>query len=339
MDRENNVAVVIACYDSEKFIGRAIRSALEQAETAEVFVVDDASADASVEAALAGDDGSGRLKVLRQPSNRGPSAARNRGIFLARSPWLAVLDADDFFLPNRLAGLLRHSQDADFIADDPLRVAENAIDGPRQAILGLRELQWITFAEFVSANVSHPDRAWREWGYVQPLMRRQFLTDHGLRHQEQMRLGEDYELYARALALGARFVMTPLQGYVCVCREGSLSGRHSVDDLRNVLDCDQSLATLPGLTAEDREVLRQHSLSIECRVQWRLLVEAFKQGNAFRAAACFLQPQPIPGYLLRELFSAVRGKGPSRPFSTDRYGRTPSSGRPEGVPPIHDACG
>lgn len=127
-----------------------------------------------------------------------------------------MLDADDYFLSNRLATLLRHAHDADFVADDPLRVHEEAIEQSPQPVLGLREPQWITFAEFVSANVSHPERAWREWGYVQPVMRRQFLADHGLRQQEHMRLGEDYEQYARALAMNARFVLIPAQGYVCV---------------------------------------------------------------------------------------------------------------------------
>lgn len=306
MQPENTVAVVIACHDSARFVGRAIRSALQQVETAEVFVVDDASTDESVEAALAADDGSGRLTVLRQPSNRGPSAARNRGMSLASSQWLAMLDADDFFLPNRLAGLLRHARNADFIADDPCRVREHAVDGNRQPVLGLQEPRWITFAEFVSANVSRAETAWREWGYVQPLIRRQFLAEHGLRHQEHMRLGEDYELYARALALGARFVMIPEQGYVCLWREDSLSRRHSVDDLQHLRDCDRALAALPGLTAEDRKALERHFTSIECRVQWRLLAEAFKQGNAFRAAACFLQSRPVPGYLLHELVSRLR---------------------------------
>ena len=40
-------------------------------------------------------------------------------------------------------------------------------------------------------------------------MRRQFLADHGLRHQEHTRLEEDYELYDRTLAMGARFVLIP----------------------------------------------------------------------------------------------------------------------------------
>ena len=298
MDAEHTVAVVIACHDAERWIGRAVGSALGQAEVAEVIVVDDASADHSVAAAWAADDGSGRLTVLRQPSNRGPSAARNRGMDAARSPWLAILDADDFFLPGRLEGMLRHARDADFVADDPWRVNENAIDGPREAVLGLHVPLPITFAEFVDGNVSRPHRPWREWGFVQPLMRRRFLEDHALRHDEQMRLGEDYDLYARALALGARFILIPAQGYVCVCREGSLSGRHTVDDLRRLRDCDTALAALPGLAAADLAALRQHARGIECRLRWRELVAAARAGQFLDAARCFLGPWPLPADLL-----------------------------------------
>ena len=52
MDTLDTVAVVIACHDSAGTIGRAVRSALAQAEAAEVIVVDDASSDASAAAAL-----------------------------------------------------------------------------------------------------------------------------------------------------------------------------------------------------------------------------------------------------------------------------------------------
>ena len=301
-----DVTVVIACHDSARFIGRAIRSALAQPEATEVIVVDDASTDGSEEAAHAADDGSGRLSVLRQPVNRGPAATRNRGMAAARSAWLAILDADDFILPGRLAGMLRHAPDADIVADDPLRVREESIDGPREVVLGITTPRWITFADFVAGNESRPFRPWREWGYVQPLIRRRFLEAHGLRHREEMRLGEDYELYARALAMGARFVLIPAQGYVCVWRADSLSGRHSLDELCRLRDCDAVLAALPGLAAADLAALRRHATDIDCRVQWRRLHDSIAAGEWLRAASCFAKPWPVPLHLLRLSFWQLR---------------------------------
>ena len=113
---------------------------------------------------------------------------------------------------------------------------------------------------------------------MKPLLRRRLLEAHGLHYREELRLGEDYELLARALALGARCVMIPAHGYVSVWRENSLSGRHSVEDLRNLRDCDATLAALPGLAAADLVALRRHANDIECRLQGRLLFEAIDQG-------------------------------------------------------------
>jgi succinoglycan biosynthesis protein ExoU len=305
-DDGHDVAVVIACHEASRFIGRAVRSALLQPEAAEVIVVDDASTDGSLAAAAAADDGSGRLTLLRQEANRGPAAARNRGMTAARAPWLAILDADDFLLPGRLAGMLRHAADADVVADDPLRVREEAIDGPREPVLGLERPRRVTFAEFVAGNIARPGRPRREWGYVKPLLRRRVLDEQGLRYREELRLGEDYEFYARSIALGARVLVIPAQGYVSVWREDSLSGRHEFEDLCRLRDCDAALAALPGLAAADLAALRRHATDIECRVQWRRLRDAIATGEWLRAAACFAEPWPIPGHLLRLLFWRLR---------------------------------
>lgn len=73
-------------------------------------------------------------------------------------------------------------------------------------------------------------------GFIKPLMRRSLLDKNGITYQEVMRLGEDYELYTRALAHGARLVVAPAQGYISV-RAGSLSARHSENDLMHLRDC------------------------------------------------------------------------------------------------------
>lgn len=296
MDRSdrNTVAVVIACHDAARSIGAAVQSALAQGETAEVFVIDDASSDGSLEAAAAADDGTGRLTLLRQPINRGPAATRNLAFARASSTWLAVLDADDRYLPGRFTAMLRHADAVDLIADDPWRVSQEAIHGPREAVIGVDTASLISFAAFVEGNVSAPRRPGREWGYVKPLLRRRFLERHGLRYQEAMRLGEDYELVARALALGARFLLLPPQGYLCVVRSGSLSQRHGADDLRQLRDCDAELATLPGLGSADLKALRRHAASIDARLQWRLLQAALQSGDVRGAMTWLRRPWPVP---------------------------------------------
>src|SRR5690348_491338 len=132
----NQICVIIAAYNSAATIARAVKSALAEPEVAEVVVVDDASSDDTVAMARSLDDGTQRLKVLEQPQNGGPSAARNRAIKESTSPWLCVLDADDFFVPCRMKALLAYADKADLIADDMWQVEEGSIDGERKSLLG-----------------------------------------------------------------------------------------------------------------------------------------------------------------------------------------------------------
>lgn len=91
------VSVVIPVHNGARFLAEAIRSALDQTYPPhEVIVVDDGSDDAS--AAIAA---SHKATVIRQP-NRGVSAARNAGLAKASGEYVALLDADDIWLPTKL---------------------------------------------------------------------------------------------------------------------------------------------------------------------------------------------------------------------------------------------
>jgi glycosyltransferase involved in cell wall biosynthesis len=95
------VSVIIPAHDRRSLIGRAVRSVLAQTfREFEVIVVDDASGDGTPEQVRAtfGD----QVRLLVQAENRGVSAARNRGISAARGEWLAFLDSDDEWLPEKL---------------------------------------------------------------------------------------------------------------------------------------------------------------------------------------------------------------------------------------------
>jgi len=98
-------SVVVPLFNKERFILRCINSILTQTyQDFELIVIDDGSEDQSVERIIHIDEK--RLTVIRQ-ANQGPGAARNRGISESRAPWIAFLDADDMWMRDHLANLLK----------------------------------------------------------------------------------------------------------------------------------------------------------------------------------------------------------------------------------------
>ena len=94
-------SIVVPLYNRAAGIRATLESVLRQTvNDFEIVVVDDGSTDApEVGIAAIGDP---RIRYVRQ-SNTGGGAARNRGIQEARGQYIALLDSDDFFLPNKLA--------------------------------------------------------------------------------------------------------------------------------------------------------------------------------------------------------------------------------------------
>ncbi len=291
-----HTAVIIAAFNAAATLERAVVSALAQPETAEVCIVDDGSTDATADVAgrLAGADV--RVTFLRQETNMGPAAARNRAIASTTAPWITILDADDYFLTGRTAKLFQHADNADFVAAQLMRVKEGdpgpAIpDEPRGA-------HNLTFEEFIEGNFN-PNIL--NLGFLKPIIRRSFLEAHQLRYDETLRLGEDYILYGLALLNGARFVLLDGHaGYVSVIRDGSITTSHSAEDLLRMRDGDDQFTKVRPLSPSERRTVRRHWASVDCRLQWRRLISAVKAHDFGAAASAFRSPQ-VAGYLAVKL--------------------------------------
>lgn len=107
------VSVIIPAYNAELYIAETLNSVLAQSFTdLEVIVVDDGSTDrtARIVGAIASRDG--RVSLVVQ-QNAGVATARNTGIQAARGQWLAFLDADDIWYPQKLAQQLHCFQQSD----------------------------------------------------------------------------------------------------------------------------------------------------------------------------------------------------------------------------------
>lgn len=100
------VSTIIPAYNAEAFIHKAINSALEQTHHPyEIIVVDDGSSDRTADVAARYP-----VTVIRQP-NGGPASARNTGIKAASGEWIALLDHDDTWMPEKTAQQLALADD------------------------------------------------------------------------------------------------------------------------------------------------------------------------------------------------------------------------------------
>jgi succinoglycan biosynthesis protein ExoU len=305
------IAVVVAAWNAESTILRAIRSALDQVGPAvEVIAVDDASTDRTLEILKGIAASEPRLRVLRQATNGGPAGARNRALDVASAPWVTILDADDTMAHDRLSRLLALAEAGpwDVVADDLWKVWDHDHGSARRRLwcedrIGVEPLG---FAGFVAGNLSGRTDHRGELGFLKPLIRRDFLDRNGIRYREGMRLGEDFALYGALLACGARACLTDPCGYVALVRSESLSGHHAASDLQGLVEANRWLSGLPGLGPVDRAVLRAHNRETQERWRWLRLIEAVKRRDLRDALECFATTPPVALSLLRRLVEQAR---------------------------------
>ena len=304
-------SIIIPAYNASAFLHEAIASA--QAQTVrdiEILVVDDCSTDGTWDLATSFAARDPRVIPLRRTRRGGPSAACNTGIECARGRWIAVLDADDLYLPERIERLvaLGEERGADLIADNLLERdfdtgADLGLHFP-EAILSREEP--LSLAEMLHWDMPDlPGRA--RMGYVQPVKRREFLLRAGIRFAEDVEAGEDFLFYFECVARGGRFHLTPEAYYVYRLRRGSVSNRaasapHYSAANRRMLTLARRLSD-PGLLEallqrqelldyssfvyllEEGEVLRALSY-VPCRSSTQLLAR-------FRAVRSILAPPRV----------------------------------------------
>lgn len=274
----SSVSVIIAAYNAEATIGGAVASALLQPETAEVLVMDDRSSDSTAETARRADDGSGRLKVITLDKNGGPSSARNRALDIATGDYIAILDADDEFLPGRFAAMFAASA-WDIIADDicftsDLRKNPSTDGPPRERNLDL--------TGFIDGNMPQGKTQRGELGFLKPIIRRSFLGSDGSRYPENMRLGEDFALYTQLLLRGARFKLISNCGYKALVRPNSLSGQHSAHDLMQLYLFDRAVIDDTRLTPQEKAALVRHLRLLKGKAKHREFLDMKRQRGLLR---------------------------------------------------------
>lgn len=100
---EFKVSVIIPFYNARGYVTQAVESAIDQPETGEVLLIEDGSPDGGIDICLTLAEKYPKVKLLRHADgkNHGAAISRNLGIKYSSFPYIAFLDADDYYLPGR----------------------------------------------------------------------------------------------------------------------------------------------------------------------------------------------------------------------------------------------
>lgn len=151
MSRRPKVSAIIPTFNRAAFVGRAIDSALAQSwPNVEVVVTDDGSTDNTAEVLAGYGD---RIRVVSQP-NQGLSAARNAAIKASSGEFLALLDDDDEWLPERLAiqmPCMLDNADASLVGGGTIVIDAAGKPVPRRRPVRTR-VEHVAFKAFFAAN-------------------------------------------------------------------------------------------------------------------------------------------------------------------------------------------
>lgn len=298
------ISAVIPAYGAEAHIAAAIESASRQSPApAEIIVVDDASGDRT--GAIATAMGARLISFAR---NAGQSAARNAGVTAATQPWVAFLDADDVWLPGKLAAqwdALRRWPDAALCFTD-FDVVYTGGEVVQRALTAGSAYRTIHASERLGDAVRFPPGS-----IARGLLRSQamfvrqssiivnralFLAGGG--YDERLRMAEDYEFFLRFL--GAAPAVAVERVLVAYRRQpDSLSA----DPLKEVSATDRLLAAMlaapdrypnlpPDLIARSRCAMQQSGCTRALRVG------RFGEAATFASAALTFERPPVALALL-----------------------------------------
>lgn len=181
------ISVVLPVYNQARYLPQAVESVwIQGVDDLELLIVDDGSTDGTLNV-IKDLSSRGNLRWIRQ-ENAGPAAARNRGVKESRGEWIAFLDADCYWITDKLKEQMAavDAVPADFcfcgsfLVDDDSDVLATRVNNP--AVNLLNELIWGNCISTSSVFV-----------------RKRVLMEVGL-FNETLRIGEDWDLWLRLAA-------------------------------------------------------------------------------------------------------------------------------------------
>jgi glycosyltransferase involved in cell wall biosynthesis len=222
------ITVVIPAYNAARFLPRCLKSVFAQTlKPEEVIVVDDGSTDNT--AALAAELGA---RVISRP-NGGPSAAKNAGIQSASSEWIALLDADDMWAPEKLERQVACIQSDIVLVYTGIRIFDdNGVRGESRGIDATSAKMMLRYRNPIPNS--------------SVLVRRRAITQSG-GFREDISNGEDWEMWFRLQRLGQfEALPDPLTDYYVYPNSLSANPQTMIKGLDQFIDT-TLLANLRGI--------------------------------------------------------------------------------------------
>lgn len=220
------ISVVVPCFNAERYVVAAVRSVLAQGGTVEVIVVDDGSTDGSAQALRQ----SGLPITVIKQANQGVAVARNAGIEHARGRWVAFIDADDIWLPGKLAAQRRllAANPGARMAYTAWHVWHSSDPEPAPELLAQLQQQAADSARWQGASGSiYPELLVDCVVWTSTVLAERSLFAEAGAFDPGLRVGEDYDLWLRLSRL------TPI---LRVCEPLALYRMHPASITRCVPD-------------------------------------------------------------------------------------------------------
>jgi glycosyltransferase involved in cell wall biosynthesis len=229
------ISVIVPIHRAEQYLDRCLRSIVAQTlEDIEIICVDDRSPDQSARIVETFSATDSRVRLIRNERNLGPGGARNTGIRMARAPYVAGVDSDDYIHPAMMETLWTAAagQNADVVECGFEQVAEDGTVlgrySPPARQLDNSEHRIDVFAELKSA-------------FWNKLWRRSLFAENGIEFPNRLNF-DDLATTPRLLAYARDIRTIPDALYCYVTRPGSISTSWSPKHMMDYFECFDLLA-------------------------------------------------------------------------------------------------
>jgi succinoglycan biosynthesis protein ExoO len=302
------VSVIMANFNGARYLRAAIDSLRKQTMSDwELIFVDDASTDGSVPIAQAAANADPRVTITAQRENRGPGAARNAALEMARGEWIAIFDSDDMMAPQRLETLLnRAARDQAAIVADNLLLFSDTAQKPRPHLrnaLGVSP-HWISLADLIESDCLYSRTP--NLGYLKPMIKANLIGQFRVRYDEQLRIGEDSYFLASLLANGQRLRFEPTPLYHYRKHPSSISHRMKADHIYALMDADDRFRKQVPLNDRETRLLDRRRQSLDALLDYDRVVHAIKQGEPGRGAGLAMRNPRIWPLLTRPIAARLK---------------------------------